>query len=356
MLSSRLRHFATDAYKLSSLLLRHALLTRPRPTTISAFGETVQKILLDQSRPSSALNKGELSNSSINVVAVKLLNWYRELNLVRYHGFQDYFKQWWSSNTTQVSHEEGVRNNTNATVSLMITSEQRCKLSTILGYKTEDIRTLKPNEAHLLLHYGIEKDNNDGLESDYRTRLAALLTKEEKNKRSTSVDTGAESNLAINKSTGDGRIEYERTATSSQASMNDDNDTIVLPEQSNDALDTLSVDLQHINPNVDAAIPIEHKIKREEQFHSRIPRVDVINNDVGLDNINGTCWYEVIEKTSNSMDDDYEVQVVALFRTEKEAQECVMIKKSILSRSSKAEGKNDCLDEERYLVRRRWDL
>ena len=67
--------------------------------------------------------------------------------------------------------------------------------------------------------------------------------------------------------------------------------------------------------------------------------------------MNGTCWYEVIEKT------EYEEQVVALFKTEKEAQEYAKIKKSIyLSRSSKAEGENDCLDEERYQVRRRWDL
>jgi len=368
--------YATDAYKLSSILLRHALLKRPRPTSLSAFGDLVRKILLDQSRPSSALNKGESSLvdiSNTNVVAVKLLHWHRELNLVKYHGVQDYFKRWRLAKT-QGSYEEGSTNNKNETnasvakVSLMITSEQRYKLSTILGYTTDDIRTFKPHEAHLLLQYGIRKDNNDGSSSDgvgYRTRLTALLIKEEENKQSTSNKDlqGTKFNLAVNNSASGEQHNDERMTKSSRASMNDDdNDKMsstslaVLPEQTDDAFDRPS-HLQHTNLNVDATIPIEEQLVREEQFHSRVPRVDVTNNDFDLDNMNGTCWYEVIEKTSKMMDDEYEEQVVALFRTEKEAQECVKIKKSIyLSRSSKAEGKNDCLDEERYQVRRRWDL
>ena len=353
--------YATDAYKLSSILLRHALLKRPRPTSLSAFGEMVRKILLDQSRPSSAPNKGESSLvdiSSTNVVAVKLLHWHRELNLVKYHGVQDYFKRW-RLTKTQGSYEEGSTNNKNdkvrntnaaaAKVSLMITSEQRYKLSTILGYTTEDIRTFKPHEAHLLLQYGIRKDNNDGSSSDgvgYRTRLTALLIQEEENKQSTSNKDlqGTKFNLAVNNSASGEQHNDERMTKSSRASMNDDdNDKIsstslaVLPEQTDDA-----------------TIPIEEQLVREEQFHSRVPRVDVTNNDFDLDK---TCWYEVIEKTSKMMDDEYEEQVVALFKTEKEAQEYAKIKKSIyLSRSSKAEGENDCLDEERYQVRRRWDL
>lgn len=379
MTSRPLLLYATDAYKLSSILLRRALLTRPRPTSLSAFGEMVRKILLDQSRPSSALNKGESSLvdiSSTNVVAVKLLHWHRELNLVKYHGVQDYFKQW-RLTKTQGSYEEGSTNNKNdkvrntnaaaAKVSLMITSEQRYKLSTILGYTTEDIRTFKPHEAHLLLQYGIRKDNNDGSSSDgvgYRTRLTALLIKEEENKQSTSNTDlqGTKFNLAVNNSASGEQHNDERMTKSSRESMNDDNDKMsstslaVLPEQTDDALDRPSHP-QHTNLNVDATIPIEEQLVREEQFHSRVSRVDVTNNDFDLDNMNGTCWYEVIEKTSKTMDDEYEEQVVALFRTEKEAQECVKIKKSIYpSRSSKAEGKNDCLDEERYQVRRRWDL
>lgn len=377
MSSSRLRHYATDAYKLSSLLLRHALLTRPRPTTLSAFGETVRKILLDQSRPSSALNKLELDNSSTNVVAVKLLHWHREFNLVKYHGVQDYIKEWWLLKTTQVSREEGSDNNkkddgkntknaTAAKVSLMITSEQRYKLSTILGYTSEDIRTFKPHEAHSLLQHGIQKDNNDGSSDgvgDYKTRLTALLIEEEENKLSTGktdLQKMMKFNLAVINSASGEQHNDERMTKSSQASMNDDSDTVsstslaVLPEQTDDALDRPS-HFQHTNLNVYATLPIKEQLVEEEIFHSRVPRVDVINNGNDLDNMNGTCWYEVIEKTSKMMDDEYEEQVVALFRTEKEAQECVKIKKSIyLSRSSKAEGNNDCLDEERYLARRRW--
>jgi hypothetical protein len=266
-----------------------------------------------------------------------------------------------------------MRNNTNpAKVSLMITSEQRYKLSTILGYTTEDIRTFKPHEAHLLLQHGIRKDtNNDGSSDDhvgmgdFRTMLNALLIKEEEkeNKRSTSHTDlqGTKFNDAVNNSASGEQHNDERMT---KLSMNDDNDTMmsstslaVLPEQTDVALDKPS-HLQHTNLNVDATIPIiEEQLVREEQIYSRVLRTDVITNDVELDNITGTCWYEVIEKTPKMMDDDYEEQVVALFRTEKEALECVKIKTTIhLSRSSKAEGKNACLDDERYLVRKRGDI
>ena len=374
--------YVTDAYKLSTLLLRHTLLTRPRPTTFTALGDTVRKILLDQSRPSTLTNKGSSLDSSCgtNVVAVKLLHWHRELNLVKYHGVHDYFKQlWWSSTkTTQGSNNnksDEMRINTSAAkVSLMITSEQRYKLSTILGYTTEDIRTFKPHEAHLLLQHGIHKYNNDGSSDDdvgmgdFRTRLNALLIKEEEkeNKQSTSHTDlqGTKFNHVVNNSASGEQHNDERMTISSRPSMNDDNDTMmsstslaVLPEQTDDALDRPSHHLQHPNHNVDATIPIiEEQFVREERNYSRVLRTDVISHDVDLDNMNRTCWYEVIEK-SPKIDDEYEEQVVALFRTEKEAQECVKIKTTIhLSRSSKAEGKNACLDDERYLVRKRGDI
>jgi hypothetical protein len=254
----------------------------------------------------------------------------------------------------------------------MITSEQRYKLSTILGYTTEDIRTLKPHEAHLLLQHGIRKDNNNDGSSeddvgmdDFRTRLNALLIKEEENKRSASHMglQGTKFNLVVNNSASAEQHNDERMTKSSRSSMNDNTmsstSLAVLPEQTDDALDRPSHHLQHTNLNVDATIPIieEQLVMREEQNYSRVLSTDVISNDVELDNMNGTCWYEVIEKTSKMMDDEYEEQVVALFRTEKEAHECVKIKASIyLSRFSKAKGKNDCLDDERYLVRKRGDV
>jgi hypothetical protein len=202
---------------------------------------------------------------------------------------------------------------------------------------------------------------------DFRTRLNALLIKEEEkeNKRSTSHTDlqGTKFNHVVNNSASGEQHNDERMTKSSRVSMNVDNDTMmsstslaVLPEQTDDALDRPS-HIQHTNLNVDATIPIiEEQLVREEQNYSRVLRTDVITNDVELDNMNRTCWYEVIEK-SPKIDDEYEEQVVALFRTEKEAQECVKIKTTIhQSRSSKAEGKNACLDDERYLVRKRGDI
>lgn len=61
-----------------------------------------------------------------------------------------------------------------ARVSFLITSEQRHKLRTVLGYTSEDIRTLKPMEAHLLLEHSVRRDDPN----DYRTMLLSLLTEE----------------------------------------------------------------------------------------------------------------------------------------------------------------------------------
>jgi hypothetical protein len=71
-----------------------------------------------------------------------------------------------------------------ARVAFLITSDQRRRLSDDLGYAPEDIRTLKPIEAMLLLEHGVRRDGDDGGGSssgvghDYRTRLESLMNEE----------------------------------------------------------------------------------------------------------------------------------------------------------------------------------
>jgi hypothetical protein len=52
-----------------------------------------------------------------------------------------------------------------ARVAFMITSEQRHRLMTVLGYTSEDIRTLKPIDAHFLLEFSVKRNDP---EDDYR--------------------------------------------------------------------------------------------------------------------------------------------------------------------------------------------
>ena len=177
--------YATDTYKLSSLLIRRVLLTKP--VTLKAYQEKTRQLLLDcQKSPSS-------STANYNVAAVKLLEWDRELNSMQYYGIQEYTRRWWTSkswsfgslfsmvggsNSRSTLDAGGEGSNTNkknvARVAFMITSEQRYKLSTELGYTSQDIRSFKPIEALLLLEHGVQRGQS-GDEDGFRMKLQQLM-------------------------------------------------------------------------------------------------------------------------------------------------------------------------------------
>ncbi|KAL7448761.1 hypothetical protein ACHAWC_000904, partial [Mediolabrus comicus] len=170
--------YATDFYKLSSLLLRRVLLTKP--VDLTAYKEKTKQLLLDQ-RPS-------------NVAALKLLKWEKEFGLLQYYGAQEYLSRWWqarskssSSTTTSTSLPKSQANaeqgGTTARVAFMITSEQRQKLSTDLGYTQQDIRSFKPIEALLLIEHGVKRISSEaegGAHYNFRTKLEELVRENEK--------------------------------------------------------------------------------------------------------------------------------------------------------------------------------
>ena len=163
---------------------------------------------MDQSRPSqpspSAISP---SNNDANVVAIKLLQLHRELNLMRYHGIQNYMRQWWLTRKSSglINNSNGntpisTNNNNNivddygqtklnsrtenkksvARVAFMITADMRNKLSSNLGYTAQDIRSLTPQEAMLLLEHGVMKDGVvDGKDISFRARLNELMKNED---------------------------------------------------------------------------------------------------------------------------------------------------------------------------------
>jgi hypothetical protein len=208
MLSSeRLLLLAADACRLSSILLRRVLLQRP--ATLSAYRERTRQILLDQSRPPSlSSSSSTAAPARPNVAAIKLLLWDRELNLVKYHGPREYARIWWASpdrpwrrrssggsssigGGSREGGSDGVGGEGEgsgkdvkvARVAFLITSDQRRRLSEDLGYTPEDVRTLRPIEAMLLLEHGVRRDggrdsSSSGIGHDYRKKLEALMNEE----------------------------------------------------------------------------------------------------------------------------------------------------------------------------------
>lgn len=178
-------HYAADFYKLSTLLIRSVLLKKP-VMNLEAYKTKTKQLLLDQSKPNDALP---------NLAAVKLLHWDREFGLLQYYGVQEYARRWWKSRSSSISPSTSIpksdateqgrgstrinQNNNVGRIAFMITSEQRQKLSTDLGYTQQDIRSFKPIEALLLIEHDVKKTTADD-KYNFRTRLKELNDENEK--------------------------------------------------------------------------------------------------------------------------------------------------------------------------------
>eukprot|EP00571_Detonula_confervacea_P013697 CAMPEP_0172306890 /NCGR_PEP_ID=MMETSP1058-20130122/7864_1 /TAXON_ID=83371 /ORGANISM="Detonula confervacea, Strain CCMP 353" /LENGTH=447 /DNA_ID=CAMNT_0013018919 /DNA_START=186 /DNA_END=1529 /DNA_ORIENTATION=+ len=446
MASKLLLLYATDTYKLSSLLLRRII--RAKPTTLTAFGENTRQLLLDQSRPPSY-------SSSANVAAVKILEWDRELNLLQYYGVQDYATRWWASKSWSVSISNsstssgGKSNNkpsasgTNqksgdgpnkknvARVAFMITSQQRHRLSTELGYTSQDIRSFKPIEALLLLEHDVKRETDD-----FRAKLKELLEENDRlmnnqhqeNHQQQSKQAEPENSASINAGNENDGLKTNKYVSPEEAqqvhatpdvamallSVDKDanhEDEIVHATKGEEGVDTStkskgignaavidstksideriapavvdppslattsqlalvnvtpneSVDL-HMKPDVAAAILTSHLQKEPRQQQQLVDDQDD-NEEVDGDEL---CWYEVVESVptksapnkiedgSNQMPTSNPIgeQVIALFPTKKEALECVRIKQSFRSRGRDANNDVEGSQDDRFLVRRRWN-
>jgi hypothetical protein len=397
--------YATDFYKLSSLLVRRVLLTKP--VNLAAYKERTKQLLLDQSRPSAL-------SSSPNLAAVKLLHWDKEFGLVQYYGIQEYVRRWFKSRSSisQATEQGGgtsTKNNNNnnaARVAFMITSEQRQKLSVDLGYTQQDIRSFKPIESLLLIEYNVKKTSDDGdAHYNFRDRLKELIDENEKlmaeQKPSSSGAAAEEIKESISEkkphaiSPEDAEQahvkadvamalmlaaekEYDQKLKGLKASKDEDirdktpiNDTGVTSavalidddDAQKDGIDTFtkatptssqpppqlvkvtpndSTEL-HMKPDVAAAFISSH-LQEEEQ---RSGMSDI--NDDNEEEADGPCWYEVIMCSMDASDETKEHEdeyvVVALFATKKEALECVDVKKKLASGKDK-----------RFSVRRRWNI
>lgn len=396
--------YATDLYKLSSLLLRRVLLTKP--VDFTAYKQKTKQLLLDQ-RPT-------------NVAAVKFLSWDKELGLLQYYGAQEYARRWWqarstSSSTTkstslpksQANAEQG---GTTARVAFMITSEQRQKLSTDLGYTQQDIRSFKPIEVLLLIEHGVKKISSgaeDGAQYNFRTKLEELvrenekLMTEQKQQPSSPVDVTSEKKTesieqkpqkAISPeeaeqahvkadvamallSVDDQQIDYplpsreDKMLSSESTDNKTSSDTVavaLVDDKEDEKTDgtiksnaptsssTLHESVQvtpndstelHMKPDIAAAY-LGSRLQKGDQ-RSGMTNVDA-NEEENEDD--GPCWYEVVMNTAEgdaSIKEEFQDDgvVVALFATKEEAIECMNIKEKLGSGRGKT-----------FSIRRRWNV
>ncbi|KAL7440310.1 hypothetical protein ACHAXM_007073 [Skeletonema potamos] len=377
--------YATDFYKLSSLLVQRVLLTKP--ANLAAYKEKTKQLLLDQSRPSSS--------SPPNLAAIKLLQWDKEFGLLKYYGIQEYVRTWFNSRSSisQATEQGGTspknNNSTSARVAFMITSEQRQKLSVDLGYTQQDIRSFKPIESLLLIENNVKKTSDDGdAQYNFRDRLKELIDENEKlmvEQKSSSFGASeefketvlektysvspeeaeqahvkadvamalllaekGEQNIEGLKAAKDEEIPDEApindAAVTSAVALIDDHDiqknstytsikstlTSSQPPQLVQVTPNDSTELR-MKPDVAAAFISSHLQEEKEQ---RSGMSDISDNEEETEAEGGPCWYEVVRciKLGKEPVDMY--VVVALFATKEEALDDV--KKRIASSKDKS--------------------
>jgi len=127
-----------DGYNLARAVVQHR-------------GTNVKPLLLEHARQS-------------NSVAHSLLSADKEVNLMRYHGFPGYFKQRFQTTSalTTSDGESSTTTSSNATkpqsgakVAFMVTASMKQELSERLGYDTDQIKSMTPLQASLILNESI---------------------------------------------------------------------------------------------------------------------------------------------------------------------------------------------------------
>jgi hypothetical protein len=325
------KRLVQDTFTLSSLFLRHVLLTKP--ATLDSYRKKTRELLLSQSRLSAA---GASTTNEANVAAMTLLEWDKEWNLMQYYGFQEYGRRWWNSRLSGSSRAitnhagSGTSSKKSAQIAFMITSDQR-RLLGDLGYTPDDIKSFKPIEALLLVKNSLKK-HCDVSNYDFRDKLKVLidendeLMKAEQKLMRDNIDVRHIDNsnkssgtlkpedahvkpdvaLALMSARSDGESTYQ-SAAACDASQEKDSQN----EQSTlDESMTKSSTTPQANAHAHAPRKHKHVVKpiESEQLHMKPDVAAAYLNSQQPDQLHQTnvdldadeesvepCWYEVIE-------------------------------------------------------------
>ena len=376
------RRIAIDTYNLASLFLRQVLLTKPM--TINAYREKTRELLLMQSRQSIAASQGS------NFAAVKLLEWDKKWNLVKYYGIREYGRRWWGSKSNPDSDVKKT-----AQSAFMITSDQRREL-TELGYSSTEIRSFKPIEALLLVRNSVKR-NSSSPDYDFKMELRKLV---EDNERLGRAEPKACQTVSMKqkdviknhapdfevKETQMSPQDAERSHVKPDIALalfnadkhenHDDNIVQHSPHEGNKTTDkhcdevgdnTLLSATNHslTSPNGEVTSSNPDTIVRPQDSQELNVKPDVAAaylsarqtkhiKKQSLESLNNAeestspSWYEVVEVSSKT----HQEQIIALFSSKKEALDCVQIKEV----SRKPGNRKEMSKSSHFIIRRRWNV
>mmetsp|Transcript_24838 Transcript_24838/g.72758 ORF Transcript_24838/g.72758 Transcript_24838/m.72758 type:complete len:358 (-) Transcript_24838:392-1465(-) len=281
-----------------------------------------------------------------NSVATSFLRVDREVGLIRYHGIQGYVALWAQGNpggllgmvydgkwnrgtnpwvrmkklmygTRGEDHDERddldsgdgnqdapILSKRRATVAFMITASQRMELTTRLGYVTEEIKKLKPLEALLILEHDIKPGNGD--------IVLRLVRENEELQRAEAEEVLMEQSTFDEKAqlksdaytTENEIVQKSRLARGSTQSSLDDAGVFSTEKEHDYTSETTRQNdrLLEISGGFDSPPPLE---LGDSENSGKESETDV--------------WFEVVE----FHDESGKSNVVALYKTEEEAQDCI---------------------------------
>mmetsp|Transcript_4123 Transcript_4123/g.5392 ORF Transcript_4123/g.5392 Transcript_4123/m.5392 type:complete len:349 (-) Transcript_4123:246-1292(-) len=323
-------------------LSRHLIVTRP--TSIIETRQLLQEQHVNQQ----------------NNFAYMILKVDKEVVYMKYHGLSKYIhikfmnttKKWIrlpsflhpgeSSDNGDKNMETSKRSEKIAQVAFMITRQHRQVLIGKLKYTEAQIKSMKPNEAQLILDQDIYAFDDKDKNIDWRNKIAKLRTENDDEAHDINTSSQQQVENKITALTGNDEENHERKKLQSLAlgfeeRFNHDdsksNALVVMPTEqipgsaessnSNDK----QVELNEIKSENDRENKYENESDNDEEF-----------------------WYEVIELSSLSSISNR--NVIALYKSRKEAEECVSIKEEFAMKRQASTSSN-AKEEKQYSIHKR---
>lgn len=341
-----------DSVKLSQAFYQR----QPRPVTLHDARLVLQQSLQQES----------------NVAASSLLKADREINLMKYHGIIDYMKQQkpllslfgkqqqnetssgsdWSVSSGGQEKQKRTDAST-ARVAFMITKQQRVELMQECHFTQEEIKCLTPIQANIIL-----QEKMSASDPNWKIQLDQILASQEKEKDSQDlveaeesksssfgVDNTEKEELPMEKLHLDMDIGFEQKQL--HESDEDKSNALAIVDTVDPAKDDLFTEQSNSSlPNTTRANTVNASESNEPSWSEESNEKTPSNSKIGSEN----DWYEVIESLRVKHDENDEmkddISVVALFRTEEEAKECVEIKQELLEkRHDDMRKKSDDMDD-----------
>lgn len=307
-------------------------------SAISREAMTISKQLY-QSRPASVLQLRQLvqqmavEDAPNNTLSLYLLKLDKELVYLKYHGMNKYVlskvasfrsKEGKLDKKHQIPLTSIDNDKTRARIAFMITREQKNTLSSTLRYPPDIIKKLKPFEANLILDNCIpydEKGNAWKVSLDDLVKHNEDLVKKERMEAEEQVNESLKRNMQISE-LGMGFSNQTQQAHSEESFHRSEKGKSLL----------MSSTIESSKSSSDRSRATDKKFEMEDNKNDILPHT----------------WYAVLQH----FPDTKYAQTIALYKTEKEAQECIRFKNDLYSRDNMKSTMNHADEKSIYSLKK----